>query len=80
MQKYEGRKIYLAIISVANNNCYLEYNDKIEYIKHFTEFKNSDFLYKYMAEKEELKQQLDYLKLGKIEEFYSLICKIKGEH
>ena len=74
MKKYEGYKIYEAIISVKNKNCYLDYSQKIEYIRNFNNFKNTDCLYKYMSEREELKQQLEYLKDGEINEFYNLIC------
>lgn len=73
MQIYEGFKIYMAIISVANNNCPLNYDEKLEYINDFIHFENSDCLFKYMEKKRELRRELDCLKNGKLEEFYSII-------
>lgn len=73
MQIYEGFRIYMAIISVANKNCSLKYKEKMEYINEFITFENSDCLFKYMENKKELNIELEYLKNGKIEKFYDII-------
>ena len=75
MAVYEGYKIYNAITSITNKNCPLEYGKKIEYINNFLDFENTDCLYKYMETKEDLVNQLNYLKSNNIQEFYETIKK-----
>lgn len=75
MEIYEGFKIYMAIISVANKNCPLKYKEKIEYINKFLIFENANCLFKYMQRQEGLNKELKYLNNGEIEKFYDIIIK-----
>lgn len=65
----------MAIISVANKNCPLKYNEKMEYINEFITFENSDCLFRHMENNKELNIELEYLKNGEIEKFYDIISK-----
>lgn len=73
MEIYEGFKIYMAIISLTNEDCFLNYKEKIEYINQFLKFENSNCLFNYMESREELKTELKYLKQGEIDRFYNNI-------
>lgn len=72
MERYEGFKIYNAIIQVAND-CPLDYEERIKYIKDFTTFENSNCLFKYMESENNLNRELGYLANGEIEKFYEII-------
>lgn len=63
----------MAIISLTNEDCFLNYKEKIEYINQFLKFENSNCLFNYMESREELKTELKYLKQGEIDRFYNNI-------
>lgn len=72
MEKYEGFKIYNAIIQVVNN-CPLDYEERIKYIRNFITFENSNCLFKYMESENNINNELRYLESGEIEKFYEII-------
>lgn len=72
MEKYEGFKIYNAIIQVVDN-CPLDYEERIKYIRDFIKFENSNCLFKYMESDNKLNNELRYLESGEIEKFYEII-------